>query len=252
MIGFVLSGRYEGGRLHRHSGSNMLLIETHSGEQVVINRENTISIEDVTEVYSDNGERTLMVIWNDFETSLIRFGPMSSRTYPSTASVSAPKPENAATHTESKTTPRFAPKTENAATHTARKAAPVFAPIQEKVKTFINSKSFPEGKNVILVVVAVLLFIMLVTPRTPGKSREERELEQAREAAKSAEMAAAQAEAAYDPLTYLMEKYEKGQAEIMRLTPGSTEYELAVQRNNNLVKQIIREYPEMGEFIIVD
>ena len=233
MIGFVLSGRYEGGRLHRHSGSNMLLIETHSGEQVVINRENTISIEDVTEVYSDNGERTLMVIWNDFETSLIRFGPMASRTYPSTASVSAPKPENAATHT-------------------ARKAAPVFAPIQEKVKTFINSKSFPEGKNVILVVVAVLLFIMLVTPRTPGKSREERELEQAREAAKSAEMAAAQAEAAYDRLTYLMEKYEKGQAEIMRLTPGSTEYELAVQRNNNLVKQIIREYPEMGEFIIVD
>lgn len=74
MIGFVLSGRYAGGKLNKHPDCNMLFIETQDGERITISKENAVSIEDVTEQYSTNGKKTLMVIWNDFETSIIQFG----------------------------------------------------------------------------------------------------------------------------------------------------------------------------------
>ena len=74
MIGFVLSGRYAGGKLNKHPDCNMLFIETQDGERITISKENAVSIEDVTEQYSTNGKKTLMVMWNDFETSIIQFG----------------------------------------------------------------------------------------------------------------------------------------------------------------------------------
>lgn len=74
MIGFVLSGRYAGGELNKHPDCNMLFIETQDGERITISKENAVSIEDVTEQYSTNGKKTLMVMWNDFETSIIQFG----------------------------------------------------------------------------------------------------------------------------------------------------------------------------------
>lgn len=78
MIGFVLSGRYAGGELIKRPDCNMLFIETQDGERIAISKENAVSIEDVTEQYSPNGKKTLMIIWSDFETSIIQFGLQAS------------------------------------------------------------------------------------------------------------------------------------------------------------------------------
>lgn len=78
MIGFVLSGRYADGEINKRPECNMLFIETRDGEIISISKENAVSIEDVTEQYSTNGKKTLMVMWNDFETSIIQFGLRSS------------------------------------------------------------------------------------------------------------------------------------------------------------------------------
>lgn len=74
MIGFVIDGRYAGSSLNKRPDINMLLIETKDGDRIAISKENVVSIDDVTEQYSTNGRKTLMIIWNDFETSLIQFG----------------------------------------------------------------------------------------------------------------------------------------------------------------------------------
>lgn len=77
MIGTVIEGRYVGAGVHKLPDRNVLYIQTEDGAKVALSKKNIISIDDVTAEYASYGKKVLMVMWTDFETSIIRLG-MSS------------------------------------------------------------------------------------------------------------------------------------------------------------------------------
>lgn len=74
MIGQVIDGCYAGSGVYKLPGKNVLYIQTDNGEKIALSQKNAVSIEDVTAQYSANGKKVIMVLWNDFETSIIQFG----------------------------------------------------------------------------------------------------------------------------------------------------------------------------------
>ena len=79
MIGRVIEGRYVGSGVYKLPEKNVLFIQTDNGEKIALSKRNAISIEDVTAQYSSDGRKTMMVMWNDFETSIIQFGSASPK-----------------------------------------------------------------------------------------------------------------------------------------------------------------------------
>lgn len=74
MIGKVIEGRYEGASVNKLSDRNILYVQTEDGTKVTLSKSNTISIDDVTEQYPSAAKKTIMVLWDNFETSIIQLG----------------------------------------------------------------------------------------------------------------------------------------------------------------------------------
>lgn len=72
MIGKVIEGRYAGASVNKLLDKNILFVVTDDGDKVALSKSNVISIDDVTDQYPHYGRKVLMVIWNDFETSIIQ------------------------------------------------------------------------------------------------------------------------------------------------------------------------------------
>lgn len=79
MIGKVIEGRYAGASVNKLSGKNVLCIQSEDGTEVDLSKNNVISIDDVTDQYPSYGEKIMMILWNDFETSIVMFTPIHSR-----------------------------------------------------------------------------------------------------------------------------------------------------------------------------
>ena len=47
----------------------------------------------------------------------------------------------------------------------------------------------------------------------------------------------------------LREDQDKSQKEIANLTPGTTAYREAVEENNRLVEELVKNYPEFADFV---
>lgn len=78
MIGKVIEGRYVGANICKHPDKNVLYIETEDGERIALSKKNIVSITDVTDQYPSCGKKVMMVIWDDFETSILQLGVSTS------------------------------------------------------------------------------------------------------------------------------------------------------------------------------
>ena len=74
MIGKVIEGRFAGAAVHRLAEKNVLYIEREDGTKIALSKKNVISIENVTDQYPAGGDKVLMVMWQDFETSILQIG----------------------------------------------------------------------------------------------------------------------------------------------------------------------------------
>ena len=74
MIGKVIEGRYAGASVNKLPDKNVLYIQTEDGTKIALSKSNAISIDDVTDQYPSYGRKVMMVMWNDFETSIIQLG----------------------------------------------------------------------------------------------------------------------------------------------------------------------------------
>ena len=74
MIGKVIEGRYEGASINKLPDKNVLFIQSEDGTKVALSKKNAILIDDVTDQYPSYGRKVMMVMWNDFETSIIQIG----------------------------------------------------------------------------------------------------------------------------------------------------------------------------------
>lgn len=93
MVGRVVDGLYKDCEVHKLPDRNVLFIVTKDAKRIAINKENVVSIEDVTAEYSTSGKKTLMIMWSNFETSVIQFGTPSAQPASSEkVSNSQPKP----------------------------------------------------------------------------------------------------------------------------------------------------------------
>ena len=80
MIGKVIEGRYEGASVKKLPDKNILYIQTEDGTKIALSKSNVISIDDVTDQYPSYGRKVMMVMWNDFETSIFQLGSNPSPT----------------------------------------------------------------------------------------------------------------------------------------------------------------------------
>lgn len=74
MIGKVIEGRYTGASVNKLPDKNFLFIETEDGERIALSKKNIVSITDVTDQYPSYGKKAMMVMWNDYETSIYQIG----------------------------------------------------------------------------------------------------------------------------------------------------------------------------------
>lgn len=74
MIGKVIEGRYAGAKICKLPDKNLLFIETEDGERIALSKKNIVSITDVTDQYPSYGKKVMMVMWNDYETSIYQIG----------------------------------------------------------------------------------------------------------------------------------------------------------------------------------
>lgn len=74
MIGKVIEGRYEGASVNKFPDRNVLFVETEDGSRIALSKSNAISVDDVTDQYPSFGTKVMMVMWNDFETSIFLIG----------------------------------------------------------------------------------------------------------------------------------------------------------------------------------
>lgn len=74
MIGKVIEGRYTGAVVNKLPDKNVLFIVTEDNNKIALSKSNVISIDDVTDQYFSDAAKILMVMWNNFETSIIRIG----------------------------------------------------------------------------------------------------------------------------------------------------------------------------------
>ena len=74
MIGKVIEGHYKGASVNKLPDKNVLFIQTKDGTKIALSKSNVVSIDDVTDQYPSYGRKVMMVMWNDFETSIIQIG----------------------------------------------------------------------------------------------------------------------------------------------------------------------------------
>ena len=79
MIGKVIEGRYAGASVHKLPDKNVLYIQTEDGSIITLSKKNAISVENVTDQYPSYGTKVMMVMWNDFETSIIQYGKSTDK-----------------------------------------------------------------------------------------------------------------------------------------------------------------------------
>lgn len=128
MIGKVIEGRYVGASVNKVPDKNILFIQTEDGTKIALSKSNVISIDDVTEQYPSGGRKVMMVMWNDFETSIIQIGK---------SVITAPK-------------------------------EPVETEIREKKKTIPHSKKKRNGPILGLTVAVIVLVVMVVVAGVTG------------------------------------------------------------------------------------
>lgn len=80
MIGRIIEGRYNGSEVHKLPDKNMLFVQTEEGNRIALSKSNVISIDDVSSQYPSTGSKVMMVMWNDFEISILQFGSASNET----------------------------------------------------------------------------------------------------------------------------------------------------------------------------
>lgn len=73
----------------------------------------------------------------------------------------------------------------------------------------------------------------------------EKKYNEAKKAADQAAQVAQAAEEEYDKLLRYIAKYEELQAKLERLTPGTREYEKVRKENNELVRKMKRDFPDL-------
>ena len=100
------------------------------------------------------------------------------------------------------------------------------------------------GKLFIVLLIIVSLFLF-----ASCKSQEEKALEEAQIAAEDAEENLRIAEENYAETTRLLEEYEYLQQLISTLPDGSIEQQNAIERNNEIVRQLMEEYPELSQYV---
>lgn len=130
MIGKVIEGRYSGASVNKLPDKNVLYIQTEDGSKIALSKNNVISIDDVTEQYPSGGRKVMMVMWNDFETSIIQIGKPA---------VSAPKESTVA-----------APK------------MPAERKPREKEKTVHHTKKMQRGLILGLTIAVIILIVVVV------------------------------------------------------------------------------------------
>lgn len=74
MIGKVIEGRFTGAIVNKLPDKNTLYIQAEDGTKIALSKSNAISIDDVTDHYHSYGRKVMMVMWNNFEISIIRIG----------------------------------------------------------------------------------------------------------------------------------------------------------------------------------
>ena len=137
MIGKVIEGRYAGSEIHKLPDKNVLFIQTDEGERIALSKKNVASMDDVTEQYPNYGKKVMMVLWNDFETSIIQFG------VPAT--------------TQDRTT-------RNTSSITNYKARTEKSQMRKSAKNKSNSKLLIGG--VFAVIILAVLVVILLIPRS--------------------------------------------------------------------------------------
>ena len=78
MIGKIIEGRYVGSEIHKLPGHSALIIQTQDGEEIALSKNNIISMDDVSSRYPTYGNKVMMVMWNNFEISLLQFGSVTN------------------------------------------------------------------------------------------------------------------------------------------------------------------------------
>lgn len=78
MIGKIIEGRYAGSEIHKLPGHNALIVQTQDGQEIALSKNNIISMGDVSSRYPSHGSKVMMVMWNNFEISLLQFGSVTN------------------------------------------------------------------------------------------------------------------------------------------------------------------------------
>lgn len=81
MVGKIIEGRYVGSEVHQFPGRNVLYIRTPEGQEIPLSKNNIISMDDVSSQYQSIGTKVIMVMWNNFEISILNFGNVSDEIF---------------------------------------------------------------------------------------------------------------------------------------------------------------------------
>ena len=104
-------------------------------------------------------------------------------------------------------------------------------------------------KRMAALFLALCLCANLCACKSPEDEREQ-EMEAASYVARAAKEEANKAWKDYERLLELKEQLDAIQEKISKLEKGTDAYKAAVEENNRLVRQIISEFPEMGQYLI--
>lgn len=98
--------------------------------------------------------------------------------------------------------------------------------------------------------IAIVLALTVCCALITGcQTSAERKLEQASQLADEIEAAAEQVREDTDTLEEMLAEIDQLQKEIANLTPGTTAYREAVEENNRLVEELVKNYPEFADFV---
>ena len=99
-------------------------------------------------------------------------------------------------------------------------------------------------------VICCILFVIAIIAFTACEDNSlEAQLRRAQENTKNAEEVYQKSKDNASRLEELREQYDALQTKINGLQKGSTAYQEAIEENNRLVKQIIKEFPEMEPYV---
>ena len=104
-------------------------------------------------------------------------------------------------------------------------------------------------KKAITLLLAILLTLSVFALTACEDNSLEAQLRRAQENTKNAEEVYQKSKDNASRLEELREQYDALQTKINGLQKGSTAYQEAIEENNRLVKQIVKEFPEMAPYV---